>query len=48
MIVAVANDSNMARPAKYMPAIDTITVRPETSTARPEVDAAIATASSFS
>src|SRR4051794_18156113 len=43
-IVAVANDSNIEMPAKYIPAIETITVKPEMSTARPDVAAAIPTA----
>lgn len=45
MIVPVANDEKVGSPVKYMPAIATITVRPETSTERPEVSAAISSAS---
>ena len=44
MIVPVANDSNVGAPARYIPAIAIITVRPETSTARPDVAAAAASA----
>ena len=40
MIVPVANDMKVALPVTYMPAIAMITVTPETSTARPDVDAA--------
>src|SRR3712207_8746008 len=36
-IVPVPNDANVELPVMYMPAIATITVRPETSTARPDV-----------
>src|SRR5438067_9196600 len=43
MIVPVANDVNVDAPPRYIPAIATITVRPETSTARPDVAAAAAT-----
>ena len=39
-IVPVANDENVELPVRYMPAIATMTVRPEISTARPEVAAA--------
>jgi hypothetical protein len=39
-IVPVANEMNVALPVMYMPAMAIITVRPETSTARPEVEAA--------
>ena len=39
-IVPVANDVNVAAPARYIPAIAIITVIPETSTARPDVAAA--------
>jgi hypothetical protein len=39
-IVPVANEVKVASPAMYMPAIAIITVRPETSTARPDVAAA--------
>ena len=42
MIVPVANDSKVGAPARYIPAIASITVRPETSTARPDVAAAAA------
>jgi hypothetical protein len=48
MIVAVANETNIGIPARYMPAIETATVSPEMSTARPEVAAAASTAASFS
>ena len=41
-IVPVAKDWNVGVPAKYIPAIATITVKPETITARPEVAAAAA------
>ena len=40
MIVPVANDMKVALPVTYIPAIAMITVPPETSTARPDVDAA--------
>ena len=43
-MVPVANDSNVAAPAKYMPAMAVATVTPETSTARPEVAAAASSA----
>ena len=46
-IVPVANEANVASPAKYMPAIATITVRPEMSTARPDVAAAASSAASL-
>ena len=46
MIVPVANDVNVGAPPKYMPAMATITVRPETSTARPDVAAAAASEAS--
>ena len=46
-IVPVANDVNVAAPARYMPAIAAITVTPETSTARPEVAAAASIAASL-
>ena len=39
-IVPMPNETNTALPARNMPAIAAITVRPETSTARPEVAAA--------
>ena len=42
MIVPVANDVKVGSPARYIPAIATMTVRPETSTARPDVAAAAA------
>ena len=45
-IVQVANETNVRLPARNMPAIAMITVRPETSTALPDVDAAATTASS--
>jgi len=38
--VPVAQAVKVAAPARYIPAIDVITVRPDTSTARPEVAAA--------
>ncbi len=41
-IVPVANDWKVDAPARYIPAIATITVKPETMTARPEVAAAAA------
>ena len=40
MIVPVANEAKVGSPAMYMPAIATITVKPETRIARPEVAAA--------
>ena len=46
-IVPTANDMNVALPVRNIPAIAIITVRPETSTARPEVAAAICSAASF-
>ena len=46
MIVPVANDVKVELPVKYMPAIATMTVKPEISTARPEVAAAAASAAS--
>ena len=45
-IVPIANDVNTALPAKNMPAMATMTVMPETSTARPEVAAAAFSAAS--
>ena len=45
MIVPVAKDAKSGTPPRYMPAIAIITVMPETSTARPEVAAAMSTAS---
>ena len=47
-IVPVANDVKVAAPAKYIPAIAIITVKPETSTARPDVAAAASMAASLS
>jgi hypothetical protein len=41
-IVPVANDWNVDAPARYIPAIAIITVKPEIITARPEVAAAAA------
>ena len=46
MIVPVANDTNVAAPPRYMPAIAAITVMPETRTARPDVAAAASSAAS--
>ncbi len=46
MIVPVANDWNVALPVTYIPAIATITVVPDTSTARPDVAAATSSAAS--
>ena len=46
-IVPTANDWNTMLPAKNMPAIAIITVRPEMSTAWPDVAAANASASSW-
>ncbi len=43
-IVPVAIEANVLLPARYIPAIAVITVRPETSTERPEVAAAAASA----
>ena len=40
MIVPVAKEAKVGSPAMYMPAIATITVKPETRIARPEVAAA--------
>ena len=40
MIVPMPNETKTALPARNMPAIAAITVKPETSTARPEVAAA--------
>ena len=45
-IVPVANEMNVGAPPKYMPAIAAITVKPDTSTARPEVAAAASSAAS--
>ena len=46
MIVPMPNDTKTALPARNMPAMADITVRPETSTARPEVAAAASSAAS--
>ncbi len=43
-IVPEAKDSNVLAPARYIPAIAIATVTPETSTARPEVAAAVSSA----
>ena len=48
MIVPVANEAKLAIPPRYMPAIATITVRPEIRTERPEVAAAASIAASLS
>ena len=48
MIVPVANEAKLEIPPRYMPAMATITVKPEISTARPEVAAAASMAASFS
>ena len=45
-IVPMAKPSNVAEPPKYMPAIAAITVKPEISTARPDVAAAACSAAS--
>jgi hypothetical protein len=45
-IAPVASETNVGEPARYMPAIAIITVRPETNTARPEVAAAASRAAS--
>ena len=42
----MANDSKVGVPARYMPAMAIITVKPETITALPEVAAAAARAAS--
>ena len=42
----MANDWNVGVPARYIPAMAIITVKPETITARPEVAAAAASAAS--
>ena len=47
MIVPTANDMKVALPVRNIPAIAIATVSPETSTARPEVAAAISSARSF-
>ena len=44
-IVPVAKPENTLEPVKYIPAMATMTVRPETSTARPEVADAVRSAS---
>ena len=46
MIVPMPNDEKIALPEKNMPAIAAITVKPEISTARPEVAAATSSAAS--
>ena len=46
-MVPVANDVNVGAPAKYIPAMAIMTVKPETSTARPEVAAAASMAASL-
>ena len=40
MIVPVANEAKFEIPPRYMPAMATMTVKPEITTARPEVAAA--------
>ena len=45
MIVPVAKEAKSGTPPRYIPAIAIITVTPETSTARPDVAAAMSTAS---
>ena len=47
MIEPVASPANSASPAKYRPAMAAITVRPETSTVRPDVAAAAFSAASL-
>jgi hypothetical protein len=44
MIAPTPSEVNVRPPAKNIPAIAIMTVKPETSTARPEVAAAISTA----
>jgi hypothetical protein len=44
VIVASASDAKILSPVRNMPAIAAMTVRPETSTERPEVAAAASTA----
>ena len=44
-IAATPREAKISLPVRNMPAIATITVRPETSTERPEVAAAISSAS---
>ena len=46
-IVAIANEPNVSSPVRNMPAMAIITVRPETSTAWPDVAAANSSASSL-
>ena len=46
MIVPVAKEMKVGLPVMYIPAIAIITVLPDTSTARPEVDAATCRAAS--
>ena len=46
MIVPMPNETNTALPARNMPAIAAMTVKPEISTARPEVAAAAFSAAS--
>ena len=48
MIVPVAKEAKLEIPPRYIPAIATITVKPEISTARPEVAAAASIAALFS
>ena len=48
MIVPMPNETKTGLPARNMPAIAAITVRPEMSTARPEVAAAAFSAASGS
>jgi hypothetical protein len=43
----VASDTKVAEPARYIPAMAIITVRPDTRTARPEVAAAASIAASL-
>ena len=45
-IVPVANERKVGAPARYMPPMAIITVKPETSTARPDVAAAASSAAS--
>jgi hypothetical protein len=47
-IVPVASEANPLSPVKYMPAMAAMTVKPEISTARPDVAAAAASAASAS
>ena len=46
-MVAIAKPSKICTPARNMPAMATMTVRPETSTERPEVAAAVRSAASL-